>query len=915
MPTVDELRKSYLDYFQKRGHLLVPSSSLIPSGDPTLLLTTAGMVQFKPYFLGEATAPRNRMTSSQKCFRTTDIDVVGDHKHLTFFEMLGNFSVGDYFKQEAIDYAWDFITTYMKLAPEKLFITVYTDDDEAAGMWQSSTSTPDERLYRYGKSDNWWGPPGAEGPCGPCSEIHYDFGEHLGCAPIASPDEVATWIELGMKPEDQPGCHPNCDRCERFVELWNLVFMQFFQDQTGEMTPLPKPNIDTGMGLERAAVIVQGASNVYDTDLYQPIIGVVSELAGLKYGKDHAADVSLRVVAEHTRGATFLISDGVIPGNEGRGYVLRRLIRRAVRYGRKIGLTEPFIVQVAESVIDRMEVAYPELLQNREFILKMLGAEEQQFGRVLEQGLRIIEDALSTGNGNSNGGMLPGTLAFTLYDTYGFPVEETVEIARDRGISVDMEGFEREMESQRKRARAGSATKFGGSGGDAKIFKYRDLNAGSIKFVGYERLTSQTTIVALVTPDGDAIDHVEQGQEVEVVLRETPFYAEGGGQAGDAGTVLSLKGHIDIEDTQTPLEGLIVHKGRVRSGIMAVGEEVNAKVDQERRLDIARNHSSTHLLHEALRRVLGTHVKQAGSSVSPERLRFDFTHMKALSPDEIHEVERMVNEQVRRNLPSVKNELAYAEALDSGYLAFFGDKYGETVRVVDMGINDPDEANARPFSREVCGGTHLDSLGETGLFLITSEGSIGSGIRRVEAVTGRTAATMARSNIEALDNLALNLETTPGEIASRIETLQNQLDTERRRSASLERQSALAQTGDMLTKIQQVNGINVLAANVDVASAEMLREMGDHLRDKVGSGVVVLGAIVHDRPSLVAMVTSDLVEKGLDAVMLIKEIAAVIGGSGGGRPTLAQAGGTKPEKMDDALATVLALVAKTATEA
>ena len=399
------------------------------------------------------------------------------------------------------------------------------------------------------------------------------------------------------------------------------------------------------------------------------------------------------------------------------------------------------------------------------------------------------------------------------------------------------------------------------------------------------------------------------------MLRETPFYAEGGGQAGDAGTVLSLKGHIDIEDTQTPLEGLIVHKGRVRSGIMAVGEEVNAKVDQERRLDIARNHSSTHLLHEALRRVLGTHVKQAGSSVSPERLRFDFTHMKALSPDEIHEVERMVNEQVRRNLPSVKNELAYAEALDSGYLAFFGDKYGETVRVVDMGINDPEEANARPFSREVCGGTHLDSLGETGLFLITSEGSIGSGIRRVEAVTGRTAATMARSNIEALDNLALNLETTPGEIASRIETLQNQLDTERRRSASLERQSALAQTGDMLTKIQQVNGINVLAANVDVASAEMLREMGDHLRDKVGSGVVVLGAIVHDRPSLVAMVTSDLVEKGLDAVMLIKEIAAVIGGSGGGRPTLAQAGGTKPEKMDDALATVLALVAKTATEA
>ncbi len=840
MPTVDELRKSYLDYFQERGHLLVPSSSLIPPpDDKTVLLTTAGMLQFKPYFLGEAAPPRSKMTTVQKCFRATDIDEVGDHKHLTFFEMLGNFSVGDYFKQGAIDYAWEFITEYMKLDPEKLFITVYTDDDEAAGMWQSTAKTPAERLYRYGKSDNWWGPPGAEGPCGPCSEIHYDMGEHLGCAPISSPAEIAAWIEAGMKPDEQPGCHPNCDRCERFMEMWNLVFTQFYQDQAGEMTPLPKPNIDTGMGLERAAVIVQGASNVYDTDLYQPIIGVVGELAGMKYGEDHAADVSLRVVAEHTRGATFLISDGVIPGNEGRGYVLRRLIRRAVRYGRKIGLTEPFVVQVAETVIDRMKGAYPELVQNREFILKMLGGEEQQFERVLEQGLRIIEEALSTENENSNSGTLPGNLAFVLYDTYGFPVEETVEIARERGISVDMEGFEREMEAQRERARAGSATKFSGVGGQAKIFKYRDLNAGPIKFIGYERLTAQTTVVALLTPDGDAIDHAEQGHEVEVILRETPFYAEGGGQAGDTGTVMSLKGHIDIEDTQTPLEGLIVHKGRVRSGAMMVGDEVNAKVNRERRLDIARNHSSTHLLHEALRRVLGTHVRQAGSSVSPERLRFDFTHIQAMSPDEIHEVERMVNEQVRRNLPSMKNELAYTEALDSGYLAFFGDKYGETVRVVDMGLNDPEEENARPFSREVCGGTHLDSLGETGLFLITSEGSIGSGIRRVEAVTGRAAATMARNNIAALDHLALSLETTPGEIASRIETLQNQLDAERRRAASLERQNALTQAGEMLTKMQQANGINVLAANVTAASVDMLREMGDHLRGKMGSGVVV----------------------------------------------------------------------------
>ena len=909
MPTVDELRKSYLDYFQERGHLLVPSSSLIPAGDPTLLLTTAGMVQFKPYFLGEAAAPRSRMTSAQKCFRTTDIDVVGDHKHLTFFEMLGNFSVGDYFKQEAIDYAWEFITQHMKLAPEKLFVTVYTDDDEAAGMWQTAASIPDERLYRYGKSDNWWGPPGAEGPCGPCSEIHYDFGENLGCAPISSPAEIAAWIEAGMKPEEQPGCHPNCDRCERFVEMWNLVFMQFFQNQAGEMTPLPKPNIDTGLGLERAAVIVQGVSNVYDTDLYQPIIGKVGELAGVKYGANHDTDISLRVVAEHARGATFLISDGVIPGNEGRGYVLRRLIRRAVRYGRKLGLTEPFIVQVAETVIDRMKGAYPELVQNQAFILKMLAGEEQQFGRVLEQGLGIIEEALSDSNGSSNDGVLAGTLAFTLYDTYGFPVEETAEIACEHGLSVDMEGFEREMTAQRERARAGAGAKFGG-GGEAKIFKYRDLGVGPVKFVGYEHLSTQTEVIALLTLDGDAITEAQAGQDVEVVLRETPFYAEGGGQAGDAGVILSLKGHIDIEDTQTPLEGLIVQRGRVRSGVMTVGDAVEARVDRERRLDIARNHSSTHLLHEALRRVLGSHVRQAGSSVAPERLRFDFTHTQAMAPDEVHEVERLVNEQVRRNVASVKNELTYTEALDAGYLAFFGDKYGETVRVVEMGLDDPDAANPAPFSKEVCGGTHLDSPGEVGLFLITAESSIGSGIRRVEAVTGRAAATMARGNITALDGLAQSLETTPAEIASRIEALKGQLDAERRRAESLERQNALSQAGAMLEQAQEVNGVNVLATKVSAASADMLREMADHLRDKMGSGVVVLGAVTGDRPSLVAMVTSDLVDKGLDAVALVKEVAAVIGGGGGGRPMLAQAGGSKPDKLDEALALVPSLVSK-----
>ena len=907
MQSVDELRQGFLDFFQERGHLLVPSSSLVPAGDPTLLLTTAGMVQFKPYFLGEAAAPRSRMTSSQKCFRTTDIDVVGDHKHLTFFEMLGNFSVGDYFKQGAIEYAWEFVTQRMQLPVDKLFITVYTDDDEAEGLWRAATGTPPERMYRYGKSDNWWGPPGAEGPCGPCSEIHWDFGEASGCAPIATPAEIAAWNASGMKPEEQPGCHPNCDRCERFVELWNLVFMQFYQDLEGALTPLPKPNIDTGMGLERAAIIAQGVSNIYDTDLYLPIIGKVAELAGARYGADIATDVPMRVVAEHTRGAAFLISDGVIPGNEGRGYVLRRLIRRAVRFGRKLGLTEPFLTEVADVVIQRMGGAYPDLVQNRAFILRILEGEEQQFGRVMEQGLNIMEEALTATDGH--GGVLSGALAFTMYDTYGFPVEETQDIARERGLTVDMDAFEREMAAQRERGRAATEARLGG-GGEAKIFKYRDLGVGRVAFVGYDRLTQQTEVLALLTPDGDALRSAEAGQDVEVVLRETPFYAEGGGQVGDTGAILSLRGHVDVSDTQSPMDGLIVHRARVRSGAIAPGDEVEARVDRERRMDVARNHSSTHLLHEALRRVLGSHVRQAGSLVAPDRLRFDFTHVQAMTPDEVREVERLVNDQVRRNAASVRNELTYTKALEAGYLAFFGDKYGETVRVIDMGLADPDSVASEPFSREVCGGTHLDRPGEVGLFLITSESSIGSGIRRVEAVTGRAAETMARNNLATLESAAQRLETTPTDVEARIEALKAQLDAERRRAESLERANARAEAAGLVSMARDVGGVSVVSAKVAAPSADVLREMAVHLRDRLGSGVVMLGAVANEKPMLVSMVTPDLVEKGLNAATLVREAAAVVGGGGGGKPDMAQAGGSKPEKLEEALALTPDLVGR-----
>ena len=907
MQSVDELRQGFLDFFQERGHLLVPSSSLVPAGDPTLLLTTAGMVQFKPYFLGEAAAPRSRMTSSQKCFRTTDIDVVGDHKHLTFFEMLGNFSVGDYFKQGAIEYAWEFVTQRMQLPVEKLFITVYTDDDEAEGLWRVASGTPPERMYRYGKSDNWWGPPGAEGPCGPCSEIHWDFGEASGCAPIATPAEIAAWNASGMKPEEQPGCHPNCDRCERFVELWNLVFMQFYQDLEGALTPLPKPNIDTGMGLERAAIIAQGVSNIYDTDLYLPIIGKVAELAGARYGADLDTDVPMRVVAEHTRGAAFLISDGVIPGNEGRGYVLRRLIRRAVRFGRKLGLKEPFLAEVAGVVIQRMGDAHPDLVQNRAFILRILEGEEQQFGRVLEQGLNIMEEALTATDGH--GGVLSGALAFTMYDTYGFPVEETQDIARERGLTVDMDEFEREMAAQRERGRAATEARLGG-GGEAKIFKYRDLGVGRVTFVGYDRLTAQTEVLALLTSDGDALSSAEAGQDVEVVLRETPFYAEGGGQVGDTGAILSLRGHVDVSDTQSPMDGLIVHRARVRSGAIAPGDEVEARVDRERRMDVARNHSSTHLLHEALRRVLGSHVRQAGSLVAPDRLRFDFTHVQAMTPDDVREVERLVNDQVRRNAASVRNELTYTKALEAGYLAFFGDKYGETVRVIDMGLADPDSVASEPFSREVCGGTHLDRPGEVGLFLITSESSIGSGIRRVEAVTGRAAETMARNNLATLESAAQRLETTPTDVEARIEALKAQLDAERRRAESLERANARAEAGALVSMARDVGGVSVVSARVAAPSADVLREMAVHLRDRLGSGVVMLGAVANEKPMLVSMVTPDLVEKGLNAATLVREVAAAVGGGGGGKPDMAQAGGSKPEKLEEALALTPDLVGR-----
>ena len=935
--TGDELRKAFLDFFQERGHLLVPSSSLIPAGDPTLLLTSAGMVQFKPYFTGEAEPPHPRLTSVQKCFRATDIDEVGDLHHLTFFEMLGNFSVGDYFKKGAIEYAWEFVTRALELPEERLWVTIYRDDDEAFQHWRE-IGVPATRISRWGEKENFWGPAGAEGPCGPCSEIHYDYGPEYSCSKAT--------------------CGPNCE-CGRFVELWNLVFMQFYQAQDGTRTPLPSPNIDTGMGLERTAAVIQGKRTAYETDLFAPVIGRVEEMTGKEYETaDEEKKSAIRIVAEHARSATFLIADGVVPGNEGRGYVLRRVIRRAIRFGRKLGLEGPLLGGVAQAVVEGMGHQYRELQEKQPFILKTLELEEEQFAQTFQRGngilkgmiasrskyrddipqvLSIMEsnpenppDALqplitfrglvkdeSEGAGYDLAfntltklrtekpdedraeawlSQLTGEEAFILYDTYGFPPELTQEIAREHGLEVDMEGFEKEMEAQRERGRA--AHRFLGEPDQAKL--YESLGVGTIRFLGYETTEAQGGVVALIK-EGVSVDQVSRGDEVEVVLRETPFYAEGGGQVGDAGVLQGAKGSMRVKDTQAPVLDLIIHRGRVEKGTLGVGEKVHAQVDTQRREDIVRNHSATHLLHAALRQVLGVHVRQSGSLVAPDRLRFDFTHVSSLSREELFQVQCLVNERIRQNLAVRSQETTFREAVAQGALAFFGDRYGHEVRVVEMGDGDV-------FSQEMCGGIHVPHTGAIGYLHILSEGSIGAGVRRIEAVTGRGAEELLWQRMGTLDALARRLQTSPGELERRADALLEELERSRKQASSVQRESSLKQAEELLAKAQQVDGVTVLTARASASHVEGLRQMGDWLRDKLRSGIIVLGEVLDDRPTLVAMVTPDLVAKGFHAGEIVSEVAKTVEGRGGGRPEVAQAGGKRKEKLEEALAQVVELV-------
>ena len=879
--TSEKIRETFLSYFESKGHSRMASSSLIPVGDPTLLFTSAGMVQFKSYFTGEAEPPNRRLTTSQKCFRTPDIEEVGDATHNTLFEMLGNFSIGDYFKKEAVDFAIELTTEGYGFPLEKFAAAVHETDEETRELWVAK-GIPRERVYSYGDDENWWGPAGDEGPCGPCSELHYDYGEGLGCL------------------EDD--CIPNCknimdngDVCDRYVELWNLVFMQFYHHLDGSRTDLPAPSVDTGMGFERLLRILQDVDTCYETDLFTPIVAEVERISGRSYGDDQESTYGIRVVAEHGRSVTFLIADGVVPANEGRGYVLRRVIRRAIRYARRIGIEGNFLGKIADVTIEKMGEIYPELVNNRDFIKTVLKLEEDRFQQAFENGYAILSEALEGADG------LAGEVVFRLWDTHGFPVEMTQEIAAENGVEIDMEGFEREMAAQREQSRAGA--QFGED--RAKIRVYESLGVGGTAFLGYESLRTSTVVVGLIADDQVA-NEVSDGQDVEIVLLQTPFYAEGGGQIGDAGDISGDNGRIAVTDTQEVMPGLIVHFGKVAAGSVSLGETVDAYVDPIRREDTARNHTATHLLHAALRQVLGLHVRQAGSLVAPDRLRFDFTHVQAVTDDEMWQVQLLVNEKIRQNARILRDEDTYQEAIRRGALAFFGDRYDERVRLVEI-------ANGDTFSFEVCGGTHVDRTGEVGAVYVLGESSIGAGMRRIEAISGRAAERMVWDRFKREERVAQTLQTSPAEVEERVQSLMAEIDNLQREQEAMARRMSLQAAEGLLTQTQDVDGVTVLSARAAAASADSLREVGDYLRDKLGSGVVVLGAVVNDRPMLVSMVTRDLIDaKGLNAADIARGAARVVGGGGGGRPDVAQAGGRDASKLDDALAQVPDLVREAA---
>ena len=873
-----EIREAFLAFFEKRGHRRVPSASLIPDSDPTLLFTNAGMVPFKRVFLGEETREYSRATTAQKCIRVSgkhnDLENVGrTPRHHTFFEMLGNFSFGDYFKPEAIEYAWQFVTGVLELPPGRLHVTVFREDDDAFGLWRDRVGLPESRIYRLDEADNFWAM-GDTGPCGPCSEIHYDFGPQPHCT--------------------NPHCNPACD-CGRFLEFWNLVFMQFDRDGAGTLTPLPKPSIDTGAGLERVAMVVQGVQWSYETDLFRPILLRAQELSGCALGGDAEKDVSLRVVADHARAVSFLVGEGVLPSNEGRGYVLRRILRRAARHGVLLGLEEPFLHAVCDSVIDAMGGAYPELVDRRAYITDRVRHEEERFLETLSKGLSLLGEEIRAVKHEVGraGAVLPGEVAFRLYDTFGFPLDLTEDILRGHGLRVDQEGFDAAMERQRERARAA----WKGSGDVAVSQVYATIALDEpVVFRGYETLRLEARIRALLR-GGAPVERARLGDEVEVVTDQTPFYAESGGQVGDQGEIRTATGRIQVTDTQRPVAGLVVHRGRVVAGEIQRDAAAQLVVDAELRQATVRNHSGTHLLHAALRQVLGPQALQKGSLVAPERLRFDFTHDTPLSQEEIERIEDLVNAWIERNAPARIRELPYAKAIEEGAIAIFEEKYGDVVRVISFG----------DFSTELCGGTHARATGEIGVLKVLSETGIASGVRRIEALTGQGALAYMRAQERALRTIADLLRAPPGELPARIEKL---LEERRALEKELERLRAErrgAASGDLLSQVREIGGVKVLAARAEGADPKELRAMVDELRARLASGIVMVAAEGEGRVALAIGVTPDLVGR-FRAGELVREVAQVVDGKGGGRADFAQAGGRDPAKLEAAIQKLYTLV-------
>jgi alanyl-tRNA synthetase len=861
--TSNELRRAFLDFFAARDHEIVPGSSLVPHDDPTLLFTNAGMVQFKDAFLGREQRKLPRAASAQRCVRAggkhNDLENVGyTARHHTLFEMLGNFSFGDYFKHEAIHYAWEFVTRVLELPPERLWCTVFEDDELAARIWLEDIGIDPKRFRRLGLKDNFWAM-GDTGPCGPCSEIFYDHGPQIAGGPPGSPEEDG----------------------DRYVEIWNLVFMQFERDAEGTLAPLPKPSVDTGMGLERLAAVMQGVHSNYETDLFAALIEDAMELTRTP----DAASKSLRVIADHIRACSFLIADGVLPGNEGRGYVLRRIIRRAVRHGYKLGTEEPFFHRLVASLEAQMGGAYPELKVQRTHVERVLRQEEERFAETLSHGMGILEEAIAA---LPAGARIPGETVFKLYDTFGFPEDLTADIARERGLTIDHAGFEQAMDAQRERAR--KASRF--AVGDSKL---PQVDAAT-SFVGYETLEAAAMVVALYA-GSEPVDSLETGENGIVVLDATPFYAESGGQVGDSGALESQTAEFQVEDTQK-LKLAHGHIGRVRRGRLTVGDRVQARVDAPRREAIVLHHSATHLLHAALRKVLGPHVQQKGSLVAPDRLRFDFSHYQAVSPAELETVERLVNAQIRGNAAAEIREMPYSQAIAAGALAFFGDKYADEVRVLKLG----------PLSTELCGGTHVSRTGDIGGFKITSESGIAAGVRRIEAVTGAVAEAWLGANQQRLQDVAALLKSAPEEVVDKVGQLLERQRGLERELEGLRGRLASGDGRDLLERAVEVKGVKVLAARLDGADSKALRTAADQLKDRLGSGVVVLGAVEAGKVRLVAGVTADLTAT-LKAGELIRPVAEHVGGRGGGRADFAQAGGNEPEKLDAALALVPGQVA------